>query len=123
METLLFWRDTHNNVCSFRGFIFCGAHNFILNMPCINIIQAGCRVRGKIGELVDNPSQALLPNGKKKRRVRREATGTVIDAYGPRRWNVRLDSNNTIVPIYSQALFVIDELVAVPLDEVVSCYE
>ena len=85
------------------SFMFCGAHNFILNMPHINIIQAGCRVCGKIGELVDNPNQNLLPNGKRKRRVRREATETVIDAHGPKRWNVRLDSNNTIAPIYSQA--------------------
>ena len=102
------------------SFMFCGAHNFILNMPCINIIQAGWRVCGKIGELVDNPNQTLLPNGKKKIRVRREATGTVINAHGPKLWNVILDSNNTIVPIYSQALFVIDELVVVPLDNVVS---
>ena len=70
---------------------------------------------GKIGELVDNPNQAPLPNGKRRRRVRRLATGTVIRSIDHRRWEVRLDHNNEVVAIASSEMGVINDDAGLPL--------
>ena len=42
-------------------------------------------------------------------------TGVVIGSVGPRRWNVRLDLNNVIVPISLSTMIVIDNHAGVPV--------
>ena len=78
-------------------------------------IQVGDRVAGKIGELVENPNKTLLPNGKQRRRLRLQATGTVVEAAGLRKWRVRLDHNNKIVTISTAAIKKIEANVGLPM--------
>ena len=87
-------------------------------MPRTNIITVGCRVEGKFGELVDNPNQTPQANGKQKRRVRRHATGTVIEAAAQRKWKVRLDYNNQVETVAATAMRVIAFGVGLPPNEV-----
>ena len=87
----------------------------ILIMVRSNAIRTGCRVSGKIGELVDNPNQAPLPNGKKRRRVRSLATGTVLHSIDHRKWEVRLEYNGKVVQIASSAMKVIESEAGIPM--------
>ena len=86
-----------------------------MSSSLVTSIRVGCRVSGKIGELVDNPNTDPLANGRKRRRVRLQATGVVIGSAGLCKWNVRLDSNNKIVPVASNIIKVIDDAAGLPI--------
>ena len=78
-------------------------------------VRVGCRVSGRIGELVDNPDQIPTPSGRRRRRVKRLCTGEVVSSIGLRKWSVRLDHNNTIVPANTNMLTIIDSVAGLPL--------
>ena len=77
-------------------------------------IVVGARVAGKIGELVENPNQTPLPNGKSQRRARREATGVIVEPAGLRKWRVCLNHSNKIKTISTAALNIIADGVGLP---------
>ena len=78
-------------------------------------IRVGCRVSGRIGELIENPDPTPTATGRKRRRVKRLCTGVVVSSLGLRKWSIRLDHNNTIVPAATGVLKVIDEDAGLPL--------
>ena len=87
----------------------------ISNMRGDNTIQVSCWVSGTIGNLVDNPNQTPLLNGKQRRRVRSEATGTVVRLLEHRKWEVRLNTNIKLVPVAATAVIVIGNDEGLPM--------
>ena len=87
-------------------------------MPHRNKVRSGSRVKGKFGELVDPPGGVSRNvNEKKRRRVRKEVYGTVIDSSSYKTWNVWFDYNGEIRKISSHALQVVDSTAGMPLNE------
>ena len=84
-----------------------------------NTIRVCCRVLGKIGDLVDNPNQTPLPNGKQRRRVWLLATGTVVRSLDYRKWQVRLYTNNKLIPVAAMSVRVIDDSEGLPLVSII----
>ena len=75
-------------------------------------LQAGCRVIGSHGPLIDNPNPNI------KRRVREKVIGTVIRASGQRKWIVVFDFDGKEKEVASASLKkVSDESTGVPLNE------
>ena len=86
-----------------------------------NIIVAGCRVKAKVGELIDPPGGVTLnANGKKKRRVRREEFGTVVTSCGYRKWKVRFDHDSSVREMAVGALKKVPDDAGRPIGETVS---
>ena len=78
-------------------------------------IRVGCRVSGRLGDLVENPDQTRTPSGRRRRRVKSLRTGVVVSSSGLRKWSIRLDHNNTIVEAPTSVLKVIDNVVGLPM--------
>ena len=80
-------------------------------------ITVGCRVKGKIGELVPNPD---CP---KEQKVRSHGTGTVVEALGRHKWRVKTDYDGTYLTGTSRTLVVIDESFGIPANEAVGVHK
>ena len=78
------------------------------------MIEAGQRVQGKFGPLIPNPEATL---GKKSRRVRSNATGTVIRAVGGKKWLVKRDQDSKLIGVRTCMMKIINHAVGVPTDE------
>ena len=81
-----------------------------------NRLKPGDRVEGKFGPLVPNPK---AEPGKKTRRIRSNATGTVVKAANAKLWKVKVDQTGEFINVRSCAMKVIDNAVGLPVDEVV----
>ena len=77
-------------------------------------IVVSASIAGKIGELVENPNQTPLPNGKIQRRVRREATEDIVKPADLQKWRVCLNHSNKIKTISTAALKIIADGVGLP---------
>ena len=84
------------------------------SVPKKNRIKIGCRVFGKFGPLIPNPNSKP---GKKSRRVRSEASGTVVSANAYKYWNVLSDVDGAVHKVSCGCIRIVDSRVGVPLDE------
>ena len=78
-------------------------------------IKAGICVEGKFGPLVANPE---AEPGKKSRRIRSNATGTVLEAIDAKKWLVKRDQDLEVIGVRTCIMRIIDNAVGVPTDEV-----
>ena len=83
-------------------------------MSTINSVGPGTRIEGKFGSLIVNPNPTP---GKKSRRVRQHATGTVIKAVDRRTWQVKRDQDGELVEVKTYNVRLIDKLAGVPVNE------
>ena len=75
----------------------------------------GMRVSGKFGVLIANPN---AKPGKESRRVRTNATGTIVKAVDQITWQIRRDQDGKLVKAKTKGLQKINNLVGVPVNKI-----